>query len=46
VDDLRSTRARQPDVAIVQAAFKITAAFVVIHEGDECAEDTAIERCF
>jgi len=46
MDDLRSTRAFEPYVAIIEAAFEVTASLVVIHEGDECAEDPKEERGF
>lgn len=43
MDDLGSTRALEPHIAIVEAVVEVAAALVVINEGDECAENTKEE---
>ncbi len=40
MDDLCATRARQPDVAVVEAAVQVTAALVFAYKGHQSVEDS------
>jgi len=46
VDDLRATRARQPDVSIVYAAVQIATALVLVYESHKGTQEAEEQGCF